>query len=114
MSFRLPQNLSTGLNIETGASVLDAEILAEKAASLGRAGRLVRQALDDLKAFDENPDNDTADPKTANRRQAALQAATDAVYGYFIQRELCGLMNQDDPIEQYAIPREVLARVGAK
>ncbi|WP_422365888.1 DUF6665 family protein [Pelagibius sp.] len=114
MSFRLPQNLSTGLNAETGASVLDGEILAEKAASLGHAGRQVRQALDALKKLDGDPGKDTRNGTTATGRQAALQAAADAVYGYFIQRELCGLMGHDDPIAEYAIPPEVLARVGAK
>lgn len=110
----MPQNLSTGLNTETGASILDGEILAEKAASLGRAGQQVRRALDALKKLDEDRGKDTRHGKTSAGRQAAVQAAADAVYGYFIQRELCGLMDHDAPIAEYAIPPEVLVRVGAK
>lgn len=104
MSFRLPQNLSTQLGVETGASVLDKEILAEKAASLGRAGRLVEKSLAELRSFQGQ----------ACDRPRLVQRAAEAVYSYFVQRELCGFISNDDPIEHYAIPREVLARLGAK
>ena len=104
MSLRLPQNLSSGLNIETGASVLDAEILAEKAAALGRAGRLVERRLRALTAF----------AGAERERTRLVQSAADALHGYLVQRELCGLIEHDDVIEHHAIPREVLARVGAK
>ena len=104
MSLRLPQNLSTELKIETGASVLDAEILAEKAAALGRAGRLFEQRLRALTAFAGADDE----------RAPLVQSAADALHGYLVQRELCGLIRHDDVIDHYAIPREVLARVGAK
>jgi hypothetical protein len=43
----------------------------------------------------------------------AGQQATDAVWRYFIQREVQGLISHDPVIEFYQIPREVLARVGA-
>lgn len=104
MSLRLPQNLSTELNVETGASVLDAEILAEKAAALGRAGRRVQQRLEALAAFDG----------PADERLRLILSAADAVYGFFVQRELCGLIKHDDVVAHYGIPGEVLARVGAK
>jgi hypothetical protein len=39
--------------------------------------------------------------------------AAQAVYAYFIQRELCGLRRHRDVIREYAIPDEVLARLGA-
>lgn len=104
MSLRLPQNLSSDHQIETGASILDAEILAEKAAALGRSGKQVELALLELKSFSGS----TSD------RVAVLQAAIDSVYAYFIQRELCGFPNHDGPIEHYGIPREILARLGSK
>lgn len=103
MSLRLPQNLSSSLQIETGASVLDAEILAEKAAALGRSGKEVERALLELKNYNG----------AAHDRAALLQAAIDSVYAYFIQRELCGFPNHEDPINHYDIPREVLARLGS-
>jgi len=102
--FRTPRNLSTELNIQTGASVLDAEILAEKASSLGRAGQNVESTLRDLRELDA----------TAPERPRAVKSAARAVYHYFIQRELCGFRSHADPIRQYGIPNEVLARLGAR
>ena len=104
MSLRPPQNLSTEPNAESGASVLDAEILAEKAAALGRAGRLVERRLRELTAF----------AGAGQERARLVQSAADAVHGYLVQRELCGLFRHDDVIDHYTIPREVLARVGSK
>lgn len=103
MSLRLPQNLATGLSVETGASVLDYEIAGEKAAALGRAGEQVEKALKKLRALDRND----------QERPAALQSAIDAVYGYFIQRELSGFARHDEAVKHYGIPGEILARLGA-
>ncbi len=103
MSLRLPRNLAPGLSVETGASVLDYEIAGEKAAALGRAGEQVERTLKALRAL----------AKDDEARPAALQAASDAVYGYFIQRELSGFAKHDQPIKHYGIPGEILARLGA-
>ncbi|PSM18627.1 hypothetical protein C7T96_07600 [Nitratireductor sp. StC3] len=83
---------------------LDVDILAEKASALGRAGDKVEKALERLRGVGG----------TAPERRQALKAAADAVHGYFIQRELCGLRRHEDVIREYAIPREVLARLGAR
>jgi hypothetical protein len=83
---------------------LEAEVLAEKAAGLSRTGRRVEAALAALAEVERD----------APGRDAALRAAADAVYSYFIQRELCGFGDHGSAIELYAIPREVLARVGAR
>ncbi len=104
MSLRLPQSLSRGSELETGASVLDGEILAEKAAALGRAGKQAEETLLRLKSY-SGPTDD---------RAVVLQAAIDAVYAYFIQRELCGFPNHDEPIAHYGIPGEVLVRLGSR
>ena len=101
---RLPQSLSTQLSRDAGPSALEREILGEKAASLGRAGRLVETALGDLNNF----------CGASGERPRIVQRAADAVHAYFVQRELCGLPNHDAPIMDYAIPAEVLARVGAR
>lgn len=42
------------------------------------------------------------------------QAAADAAHHYFIQRELCGLTDHRMIVEDYAIPRSVIARVGVR
>ena len=88
---------------ETGLSLLDHEIMAEKAASLSRAGARAEQALARLR--DHRGD---ADERVGLRKQAA-----EAVHAYFIQRELCGLRRHGEIIRELAIPDEVLARLGA-
>lgn len=102
MSFRPPRlGLAGRCSFD---NPLEAEILAEKAAGLARSGGKVEDALAALRALDA----DTPE------RAAALRAAADAVYGFFVQRELCGLRDDRAAIEHYAIPREVLVRVGAR
>ncbi|MBC6981989.1 DUF6665 family protein [Caulobacter sp. 17J80-11] len=101
MSLRMPQNLSNQLQFETGASILDAEILAERAAALGRAGRKVEQAMVALKA-------------AASGDAGPMGHAAEAVYEYFILRELSGFCDHSEAIEAYQIPRAVIARLGAR
>jgi len=96
-------NALAGSSIHAGLNPLDHEIAAEKAASLGKAGERVQKSLLMLReaAADDG------------ERGALLKAAADAVYAYFIQRELCGLRRHADAIRDYSIPPEVLARLGA-
>ncbi|PVE20911.1 hypothetical protein DC522_29590 [Microvirga sp. KLBC 81] len=108
MAVRLPQNLSTGLQRETGWSVLDYEIREQKAQTLGTLSSQVEQALAALRAFDA--DGHGSDEEI--RRHALLDEAADRVWAFMIQRELCGLRNWDAVVKDYGIPREVLNRVG--
>ncbi len=103
MALRLPGGPGGIDPMRTGIGVLDYEIAGEMAASLGRAGERVASTLAALARTGEGP-----------ARTSALRTAADAVYAYFIQRELCGLRRHDDAIREYAIPREVLARLGAR
>jgi len=107
MSFRVPQNLSSTPGPETGAGVLDVEIRAEQAASLGRGGRDVGAALRRLRDFDAAGSGPTP-------RADLVAAAADVVWGFLIHRELCGLRDRDAVIRDYAIPAEVLCRLGAR
>ncbi|MDR7219643.1 DUF6665 family protein [Aminobacter aminovorans] len=100
-SVRPPSILSN--RSEQTLNVLEYELLAEKAAALGRSGDRVGEAMAKL----------TAHQGDTERRRVLVKAAADAVYAYFIQRELCGLRKHDDAIRDYAIPREVLVRLGA-
>jgi hypothetical protein len=102
-SFRMPQTLTARLKSDTGESVLHYELMEEQAQSLGRAGRKVEAALAALR---EHPGGDG--------RTETLKAAADAVWGYFVQREVMGLRNRAEVIAQYDIPREVLVRLGAR
>jgi hypothetical protein len=90
---------------EAAAEQLDQEILEEKAASLTRAGRRVEAALTAIRA------HDTGQTPGADRA-ALLNEAARAVWAMLIQRELCGFRDEKRTIEQYEIPRDVMARVG--
>jgi hypothetical protein len=103
MSLRLPGQNDLAARGRTGLDVLDYEVVAEMATSLGEAGRKVELAMAALR---EEAASDAP-------REAALRAAARAVHAYFIQRELCGLKKHDDAIRHYDIPRAVLARLGA-
>jgi hypothetical protein len=106
-SLRMPQSLVTRLKVETGEAVLRYELLEEQAHSLGRAGRKVEAALAALRDHDQAAAG-------SDGRPALLKAAADAVWGFFVQREVMGLRDRAAVIAQYGIPREVLARLGAR
>lgn len=101
MSVRLPQGFSTTAASDARHDALESEILAEKAAALGRAGRRVQAALRALGAA--SPDE----------RDERLDEAAEAAWAFLTQREICGLRDRDRVIADYAIPREVLNRMGA-
>lgn len=103
-SLRPPSRFSAGTLQDSLQSALDYEVAAEKASSLGYAGAMVQEKLQRLRTFQGEP----AD------RLPLVKDAANAVWGYFIQRELCGLRRHDDAIREYGIPREVLAQLGAR
>jgi hypothetical protein len=102
MSVRMPSNFGKPPSQESALDLLGHEILAEKAAALGRAGDRVAETLARLR---DNQDETV--------RPALLKDAAAAVHAYFIQRELCGLRKHDGVIREYDIPKAVLARLGA-
>jgi hypothetical protein len=102
-SLRMPQSLVARLKPETGQAALHYELLEEQAQCLGRAGRKVEAALAALR---DHPGGES--------RPAAVKAAADAVWAFLVQREVMGLRDRTQVIAQYAIPREVLARLGAR
>ncbi|TPI66215.1 hypothetical protein FJ420_09895 [Mesorhizobium sp. B3-1-3] len=102
MSVRMPTNFGRSGAQESALDLLGHEILAEKAAALGRAGRRVEESLVRLREGGEG-----------EHRNRLLKEAAAAVHAYFIQRELCGLRKHDAVIREYDIPRAVLVRLGA-
>jgi hypothetical protein len=114
MSLRPPSNASGNSASDVLFDALGHEILAEKAAALGRAGDKVESALARLKAHVESPAGERGQAEHDSRRVMLLRQAADAVYAFFIQRELCGLRRHDAVIRELGIPREVLVRLGAK
>jgi len=106
MSSDLPDRLAAIRHSDAAFNVLQADLLAEKAASLGHQGKLVEDALAALRAFDA----DAGDPAERTR---LVRKAARAVWAFMIQRELCGLRDQKQMIRDYGIPGEVLVRLGA-
>jgi hypothetical protein len=104
MSLRAPGQYANPGKVSDSVGLLDYEIAAEKAAALGRAGARVEQALAELATFEGS----------AEDRVVVLKRAAEAVYAYFIQRELCGMRRHQDVIREYQIPNAVLVRLGAK
>ena len=108
MTVRMPQSLSSGLTREAGWSVLDYEILQQKAHTLGTLGGQVEQALAKLRTFDAGADGAAREAQ----RSVLLDEAAERVWAFMIQRELCGLRYWDAIVKDYGIPGEVLSRVG--
>lgn len=102
-SLRPSRNLGARFDLESGDAVLRHELMEEQAQSLGRAGRKVEAALAALR-----------DHPGGEGRPALVMAAADAVWGFLVQRELMGLRDRAQVVAQYAIPREVLVRIGAR
>lgn len=92
------------LTSEAAFDALGHEILAEKAASLGRAAERALSSVQKLHGYSGNGDE----------RGALVKAAAEAVYAYFVQRELCGFRRHDDIVREFGIPKEVLVRLGAQ
>jgi hypothetical protein len=108
MTVRMPQSLLTGHKRETGWSVLDYEILQQKAQTLGTLGRQVEQTLAALRAYDAGgPGADRV-----AQRCTLLDDAAERVWALMIQRELCGFRYWEAVVKEYDIPGEVLSRVG--
>jgi len=80
---------------------IEAVIVAEKAASLGIAGRRLERALNMLREAD------------GAKREALLDEAAELTWNFLTQREVIGLRDREQVIAEFAIPAEVLARVGA-
>ncbi|MBX5162075.1 MULTISPECIES: DUF6665 family protein [unclassified Rhizobium] len=106
MSVRPPQSLRQSQQNTNGFNVLEYELTSERADTLGRHGQKVEAALAALRAWTTNHQSD-------EERERLLNAASDAVWAFFIQREICGLRNNRDAIQRYGIPNEVIARLGA-
>ena len=79
------------------------ELVGEQAAALGRAGKAVELAMEQLRQGRDGAD-----------REALLKAAAKAVWAFFVQREACGFRDQRGVIAHYDIPRAVLVRLGAR
>ena len=113
MTVRSPRALAPKItNIWTAnpAGALDYELAQEKAASLGRLGRGLEAALAALRDFDAQPHQWSADRK--QQRRALVAQAGHALWMFVVQREVLGLRDARQIMRDYAVPPEVLSRVG--
>lgn len=102
MAQRMPKDIQGGLSPDTGTSILQAELSAKQAASLGILGWKVEEAMVALR---------DATPEAAGH-PGRLNAATEADSQNFVQRELNGVMDSKDAIEHNGIGPEGLASLG--
>ena len=100
MSLRPPSHYQHQPSGKSPLNILEYELMAERADSLGRAGLRAEAALQRLR--DAAP----------NAREDLTDTAAAEVYALFIQREMCGLRNGRDVIARYGIPGTVIARLG--
>ncbi|MBW9063245.1 hypothetical protein JNB71_07935 [Rhizobium herbae] len=105
MTVRPPQSLSPSFTRDSGLNLLEYELMSERADALGRHGLKVEKAIAALSVL-----GDAA--TTPDRREQLLNDAADAVWAFFIQREICGLRSNRDAVQRYGIPKEVMARLG--
>jgi hypothetical protein len=100
----------TTKNIWTdNATALDYEIAQEKAATLGRLGRVLEAALAALREFDAQPRE--ADQRKHERR-ALVAEAGHAQWMFVVQREALGLRDSRQLMRDYGVPPEVQGRMG--
>lgn len=105
MTVRPPKSLGPSYSASGALSALEYELLSERADALGRYGLKVEKAIAALQAGGR-------DKTTTDERENLLNDAADAVWAFFIQREICGLRDSRDAVSRYGIPKEVMARLG--
>jgi hypothetical protein len=84
---------------EAGTATIQHEIMAERASSLSAAEARVVKTIAAL--------------GTGTPEPAALAEAQQAVWAYFVQRELIGFRRHADVISELGIPQSVLNGLGA-
>lgn len=84
------------------------EIAEEKAGALGRTGRRLLEALERFRQHEQS------EPNTTLRRERLLWDLAERVESFIVQREACGLRDSRSVLAYYDVPREAVARVGAR
>ncbi len=102
-----PDRAALSRRSDAAFNLLQYDMLAEKAASLGHHARLAEASVKALRSFDASGSG------TADERLALLRKAARDVWAYFVQREICGMRDHRQIIKDFGIPGEVLARLGA-
>lgn len=109
MPLRPPASLASLPAREAALGAIDAEVLAEQASSLARAGRRLEQALRTLADMDQN-----AQFGEGEERAQALSEAREAFWYLVVQREACGFGSSSDVLSAYGVPPEVSNGIAPK
>ena len=86
------------------------EVAEEKAEALGRTGKRLERAVEQLRAHDRG----RGDSRATAQRERLLWDLAERVEAFVVQREACGLRDTRYLLEFYNVPEDVIARVGAK
>ena len=99
----------------TGWDVLQYEIREEQASTIGRLGRELRTALDALDTFNKSVAGGRAATLVTRElhRARLVDAAAYALWNFVVQRDCSGFRQTKQVLEDYAVPAEVRARMGA-
>jgi hypothetical protein len=112
MSYRLPRHFASQ-HREANVEALNHELLQESAETLGRLGRRMERALQELAAFDAAGGADGG-AEAAAERDALVAAAGEAVWYYVVQREVMGLRDAEMLLRELGVPREVRLQMGVR
>jgi hypothetical protein len=97
--------------IQPFVDTVQQEIAEEKAAALARAGERLQQALERFRELERR----TGSPEhTRMKREELLWDLAERTEALIVQREACGLRDSRQVLAFYGVPREAVARVGAK
>jgi hypothetical protein len=97
----------------SGLSILEDELAQERAASLGRLGRALEQALANLASFDgTHPPGAEISTDVRDARRALAAHAGHALWMFVVQREACGLRDLRQVLRDYRVPADVYHRMG--
>ena len=105
MSFRLPSGLNAKTALRSGETLLETELMIEKGSSLGRAGRAVEHALEQLTAIEQGT--------AQGSRTEQIDIAAGLVWELVVQQESCGIRDVGMTYRMYKVPKDVQSRVGA-
>lgn len=107
MAVRPPSLFAPKRHTTPVEDALNAEIMGEKAGTLGRLGERLRRALAALHA------HDAAGRDDAERRARLVDEAAEALWHVTIQRDLMGFTRNDRFVKECGAPPEVVRRMGA-
>lgn len=97
----------------SGLAQLEYEVVQERAATLGRLGRRLEEALAALREHDAAQQEPVTASGRAARRQLVLEAG-EALWYFVIQRELTGFRDSTQVMRDYRVPKEVQACMGVR